>query len=219
MAQPATARGRETRERILRAAARLFHERGVAATSVDDVLVAAAAGKGQIYRYFSSKDELVAAVVGHQLEERLAWQRETLERLDDWEALETYLMGLAAAHREGGLVGGCPIGSLALELADRDERRRRELAAGFDQWQASLAGGLRRLSERGWLRADAPFERLAAMTLAVIQGAYLLATVRRDDRVMAQAALEALAHLRSYAADPDAGPRTALDPPPPTGQP
>lgn len=203
VAEPSTARGRETRERILLAAARLFHERSVNATSVDDVLTAAAAGKGQFYRYFPSKDELVAAVVRHQLEDYLARQRETLEQLDDWESLEGYLMGLAAAHRERDFVGGCPVGSLAIELADQDEGLRRRLAEGLDQWQASLAAGLRRLAERGRLREGAPADRLAATTLATVQGAYLLSTVRRDGEVMARVLREAVTHLRTYATDPD----------------
>jgi len=50
MAEPRTERGRETRENILGTAARLFHERGVTATSVEQVLAGARAGKSQLYR-------------------------------------------------------------------------------------------------------------------------------------------------------------------------
>lgn len=166
------------------------------------MLVAAAAGKGQFYRYFQSKDELIAAVVRHQLDEHLDWQRGALEQIDSWAELDRYLTELVTAHGERGLVGGCPVGSLALELADRDERLRRELAAALDEWKASLATGLRRLAARGRLRDDASPERLAAATLATIQGAYLLATVHRDADVMAQALEAALAYLRSYASIP-----------------
>ena len=52
MDQPKTQRGRRTREAIIRAAAGLMYERGVRATSVDDVLLAAQAGKSQFYHYF-----------------------------------------------------------------------------------------------------------------------------------------------------------------------
>lgn len=199
MVEPPTERGRATRERILLGASRLFHERGVGATSVDDVLAAAAAGKGQFYRYFRSKEELVAAVVDHQLYDYLTGQRQTLEQLDDWAALDRYLHGLAAAHRERGFVGGCPVGSLAVELADQDESLRRQIAVALDEWQGSLVIGLRRLVDRGLLRPDAPAERLAASALAAIQGAYLLATVHRDGEVMAETLAELMAHLRSYA--------------------
>jgi len=58
MAEPRTERGRETREKILATAAGLFHERGVSATSVEQVLAAAQAGKSQFYRYFRARRSL-----------------------------------------------------------------------------------------------------------------------------------------------------------------
>src|SRR5262245_35555987 len=48
-------RGEETRLRILRAAADLFHKQGVASTSPEDVMQASETGKGQFYYYFESK--------------------------------------------------------------------------------------------------------------------------------------------------------------------
>src|SRR2546430_2529688 len=63
--EPMTRRGRASRERIVKRAAELFAERGIAATTVDEVLAAAGAGKGQFYHYFRSRDELAAAAVGH----------------------------------------------------------------------------------------------------------------------------------------------------------
>ncbi|HEV2772942.1 MAG TPA: TetR/AcrR family transcriptional regulator [Thermoleophilaceae bacterium] len=198
MAEPSTDRGRETRDRIVIAAARLFHARGVNATTVDDVLAASASGKGQFYRYFQSREDLLAAVVRHQTEQYLAPQQTALERLESWDELGRYLADLVSDHRRRGLVGGCPVGGLALELADHDEGPRKQLADALDGWQASLAAGLERLAAHGLLEREAPVQRLAAATMAAIQGAYLLATVHRDGDVMARALEDALARLRSY---------------------
>ena len=200
MAEPATERGRETRNAIVSSASGLFHQRGVKATSVDDVLVAAGAGKGQFYRYFASKSELVAAVVDHQVERYLVPQREALERLEDWPDLERYLTALTDSHERRGFAGGCPIGSLALELSDPEDPHAR-LARALSVWHESIVSGLRRLSEHGHLSVDAPLDRLAAGTLASIQGAYLLATVYGDRRVMDDALAEAMRHLRAHASD------------------
>jgi len=68
-----------TRERILEAALRLFAEQGFKATTVKQIELAAglSAGAGGLYRHFSSKQELLDAVV--------AWQvtanRELVEQL------------------------------------------------------------------------------------------------------------------------------------------
>src|SRR5262249_56267710 len=64
--EPKTGRGRASRERIVERAAGRFAERGIAATSPDQVLAAAGAGKGQFYHYFHGRDELAAAAVGYR---------------------------------------------------------------------------------------------------------------------------------------------------------
>ncbi len=64
---PRTRRGRDSKARIVAAAAGLMYEHGVTATSVDDVLKASGAGKSQFYHYFSSREELIAEVLRHQL--------------------------------------------------------------------------------------------------------------------------------------------------------
>jgi len=59
MREPTTRRGRDTRRRIVAVAAELMYERGVGATSVEDVLAASGTGKSQFYHYFSSREELL----------------------------------------------------------------------------------------------------------------------------------------------------------------
>jgi TetR/AcrR family transcriptional repressor of nem operon len=200
MAEPKTERGRETREKILITAARLFHERGVSATSVEQLLAAAQAGKSQFYRYFPSKDDLVSEVIRYQSDRQLSWQRTLLERLEDWEGLEAYFGALVASHAERELIGGCPIGSLAAELADQNEAHRRELAEAFSLWEASIEQALVNMRAAGQLRPDADPSRLAATTLAGIQGGYLLSTLKKDIRPMKDVLAALLAYLRSFEA-------------------
>jgi len=203
MAEPKTEKGRETKEKILAAAAGLFHERGVSATSVEQVLAAARAGKSQFYRYFPSKEILVSEVIRYQSDRYLGWQRDLLERLDDWEGLEAYFNALVASHSEREMIGGCPIGSLAAELADRNEAHRRELAEVFSLWEASIEQVLTKMRAANELRPDADPSALAATTLAGIQGAYLLSTLQKDVRPMKDTLEAILVHLRSFAAPAD----------------
>ncbi len=56
-----------TRERLIEAAARVFAEKGFAATSLDEVADAAGLTKGAVYSNFENKEDLVAAVLkAHQ---------------------------------------------------------------------------------------------------------------------------------------------------------
>jgi len=57
----------ETRERIIRAALRLFSERGVTATTIEDITNAADVGKGTFFNYFPSKEQIIADICHTQM--------------------------------------------------------------------------------------------------------------------------------------------------------
>ncbi|AWG69333.1 TetR/AcrR family transcriptional regulator [Mycobacteroides abscessus] len=81
---PATAHGRRTRAAIVDAAAQMMYQKGVAATSLDDILAASSTGKSQLYHYFKDRSDLVKAVVERQTELVLAAQP-TLSQIDSME--------------------------------------------------------------------------------------------------------------------------------------
>ena len=58
--EPKTARGRETRDRVVTAAATLIREHGAAAVNLDDVEAAAGVGRSQLYHYFTDRNDLSA---------------------------------------------------------------------------------------------------------------------------------------------------------------
>ena len=182
--EPRTGRGRASRERIVEHAAELFAERGVAGTSLDDVLTAAGAGKGQLYHYFSGRDELVAAAVGLRCTQVLA-------------GLTQALAGFVAGYEQMGLPG-CPIGSLAAEVAERNEGARRQAAAAFDAWEGLFADALERMRQQGELRADASPAVLATALLASIEGGMVLSQTRKDPASLHIAVEAGLAHVRTH---------------------
>jgi TetR/AcrR family transcriptional regulator, transcriptional repressor for nem operon len=177
--EPRTGRGRASRERIVERAAELFAERGVAATSLDDVLAAAGAGKSQLYHYFSGRDGLEEAAVGRRCTQVVAGLTQALGSVASLAGLERALAGFVAGYEQMGLPG-CPIGSLAAEVAERNEGARRQAAAAFDAWERLFADALERMRERGELRADASPAVLATALLASIEGGMVLSQTRKD---------------------------------------
>jgi hypothetical protein len=93
--------------------------------------------------------------------------------------LEQALAGFVADFERMGLPG-CPIGTLATEVAGRNEEARQQAAAGFDAWERLLANALERMRERGELRPDARPDVLATGLLASIEGGMVLSQARRD---------------------------------------
>jgi len=195
--EPKTGRGRASRERIVQRAAELFAERGIARTSLDEVLAAAGAGKGQFYHYFRSRDELAAAAVEQRCAQVVTGLTQALGGVSSLAELEQALAGFIAGFEQMGLPG-CPIGTLATEVAGRNEAARLQAAAGFDAWERLLADALARMRQRGELRADAPPAMLATGLLASIEGGMVLSQTRRDVASLRIAVNAGLAQVRTY---------------------
>ena len=194
--EPRTGRGRASRERIVERAADLFAERGIAGTSVDEVLAAAKAGKGQFYHYFRNRDELAAAAVGYRCAQVVDGLTDALGEVSSLAGLEQALAGFIAGFEQAGLPG-CPIGTLATEVAGRNEAARMQAAAGFDAWERLLADALERMRRRGELRADAQPAVLATGLLASIEGGMVLSQARKDVASLRIAVDTGLARVRT----------------------
>jgi TetR/AcrR family transcriptional regulator, transcriptional repressor for nem operon len=177
---PRTARGRATRQRILQAATELISERGVAGTSLDDVRELAQASKSQLYLYFPDRDSLLREVAESTCETVIEAQAEALSGFDSVAGIKRYLDATVALQVQQERPSGCPIASLAGQLADHDEQTRLILADGMDRWEEGLRTGLEAMLSRGELKPNADPAALANQSLVVLQGGLLLTQVRRD---------------------------------------
>jgi len=194
--EPRTRPGRATRERIVRAATDLVAERGVASTSLDDVRERAHASKSQLYLYFGDRDTLMRAVTHETCDTVIDNQADALAEFDSLVGIERYL-DMTVADQVERQARGCPIGSLAGQLAQRDDGARLALADGFERWEQALRDGLETMAARGDLRKDADPALLAKQTLALLEGGLLLTQVRRDPNELRAAADAALTLIRA----------------------
>jgi TetR/AcrR family transcriptional repressor of nem operon len=193
---PATKKGRATRERILQAAAELVAEKGAAGMSLDDVRARMGASRSQLYHYFEDRDDLVRTVVDVTTDAVIDFQGDLLHHLDTWAGIDRWFDALVQLQVDRQAAGGCPIGSLVGQLAERDAGARAAIAAGLERWETHLRDGLIRMKARGKLCKDADPAELASATMASIQGGLLLTQVRRDPRQLRIALDAARANLR-----------------------
>lgn len=190
-----TARGAATRARIVEAAANLVYIRGVGGTSLDDVLEASATSKSQLYHYFADKDALIREVITVQTGRVLAGQDPYLYQLDSLDGLRRWRDAMVEMNRASGGVGGCPVGSLASELADQSEPARELLVHSFQTWESYLVDGLQAMRDRGELASDADPRDLATAVMTALQGGLLLSQTTRTPRPLELALDMALKHI------------------------
>jgi TetR/AcrR family transcriptional regulator, transcriptional repressor for nem operon len=194
----ATARGEATRSRIIQAAAELVAARGVAGTTLEDVMEVSGTSKSQIYHYFADKDALICAVVKAQSERVLGFHASCLSGVQSLEDLRQWRNQVVKLNRATRGVGGCPIGSLASALADRSEEARELLAMSFQRWESHLATGLKAMQDRGILSPRVHPGDLATAIVSALQGGLLLAQTRRSTRPLELALDMALDHVSAH---------------------
>ncbi len=199
MREPTTRRGRDSKARIISAAAALMYQRGIRATSVDDILAASGAGKSQFYHYFPDKDALIIEVLAHQLDGIL--ENQSGFALDSWDGIEIWFQTLIEAHESRLGLHGCPLGSIAGEVVEQ-EPLRLSAADALNRWESAWAAALEAMRRRGELEATADPPALAEALLAIVQGGYLLSSIKREVRPMRAAVQAALVYLRSHSPYP-----------------
>lgn len=194
-----TPRGVGTKRRIVGAAAELIQVKGAERVSLDEVMGASRVSKSQLYHYFENKQALVSAVIEFQSIRILDAQSFHLERLDSFAGLRAWCDAVVAANNLGGGLGGCPLGSLANELATQSDEARQQLDRSFAAWRKLIEAGLSRMRKNKTIKASADPKALALAMLAAIQGGLLLSKTARDSKPLEVALDMALSHVRHYA--------------------
>jgi AcrR family transcriptional regulator len=81
--------GKERRQQLLDISRRLFAERGLDATSIEEIAAQAGVSKPVVYEHFGSKEGIYAVVVDREVERFLAMATQLLEGEDTREKFET----------------------------------------------------------------------------------------------------------------------------------
>ena len=176
-----------TRDHIIEVAAQEFRRKGIAGTSLADVMAAAGLTHGGFYRHFASKDQLIAEACAAAVRagEKTASTLLCPYKGDDLEAFaENYL---SAGHRDDPS-GGCLLAALGSELARADEQTRRVATEGLlmlaDRLAAQFSG----------VRPQIAKQR-ALVALATLVGALILARMVTDPKLSSRILREATKHV------------------------
>ena len=180
-APAAVARRPGKRERLVSAARQLLHQQGTERTTLAEIAQAADVPPGNVYYYFKTKDEVIAAVIEAHAQQ-----------------IKTTLALIEARHRspksrlkalvreftaQGEVVAqyGCPLGSLCSEL---DKRVKDSGLPAAELMRLPIEWAQQQFRSLG--RPDA--RDLAFDLLAAYEGSALLANTMRDPKVLSGAA-------------------------------
>jgi TetR/AcrR family transcriptional repressor of nem operon len=163
----------ESRERILKAASRLFRERGIDAAGVDDVTRAAGLTHGGFYRHFASKEALAAEAVERELAASTKRWRKLADGVAAEEALRTLVAGYLSREHRDSPGRGCPLSALGSEVTHQPKSVRRSFTKGLMEM-------LNVLEELSPDEDVAKRRDRAILTLVSLVGAIIMASAVED---------------------------------------
>jgi AcrR family transcriptional regulator len=180
------------RERVLRAARRMFYERGIRAVGVEAIVAEAGVTKMSLYRHFASKDELVAACLAERMERFWGWWDEAAASNpgDPRGQLLATFEALARRTTRPGF-RGCPMTNAAIEFPEAGHPSRLLSEAH----KRELRDRLRALAAAAGARDPEP---LTDGLLLLIEGAYASSQTFGPDGPARSVARAADALLRAH---------------------
>jgi TetR/AcrR family transcriptional repressor of nem operon len=187
----------QTRQRVLKEAAKAIRAQGPHQIGVAAVMARAGLTHGGFYAHFESKDDFVAQAIGQMFEESGGQFNRSMAGRQPAEGLATYLdFYLSAAHRDTR-TSGCPLPFLSADAPRLTTASRERYAQGVANLEARLAEVLAQMGH-----ADAV--ELAGSTLAEMVGAVGLARAEpegtRSDHILSRskASLKRRLGLEAY---------------------
>jgi TetR/AcrR family transcriptional repressor of lmrAB and yxaGH operons len=179
-----TAKGERSRARLVGATAALLQRQGYHATGLGQIVQESGAPRGSLYFYFPGGKEELACTALAESGEAMRQQLEAVVAAapDPAAAVEDVCRVVGENLAGSGYAHGCPLATVALEAAADSDAVREVCATHYARWEHSIAARL--------VAAGAAPERaaeLATFVLATIEGALLLAKVKRDRGPLEQA--------------------------------
>ncbi len=189
---PATRRERRSadiRERLFRAALKLFAQKGFAETTVEDVTEAADVGKGTFFNYFPSKDHVLLAFSDMQLGKL---EQSVQELRDSGQSLKEFMRALVVRMteeplRNPGMIRALLLGYLS-SIPVREVMIAKQNRAHQLHTQIAEIG-----QSRGEIRTDLPAAEIANSIRQMILGTLLIWSVAGDASLRAR--MDSALHL------------------------
>jgi TetR/AcrR family fatty acid metabolism transcriptional regulator len=201
---PAAARrGGDKRERILRAAVRVFARSGFYAARVSEVAKAAGVADGTIYLYFQSKDELLVSLFEDRVERLLAYLREELPKLGGAPVKLRRIIELQL----GLLEGERDLAEVITIILRQSTKLMKEYAAPkFTAYLDAIARVVAEGQEAGDFRPDVSPHLVARATFGALDGIALTWALGRAEQGALRKAASQLADIFLRGLAPDAAP-------------
>lgn len=171
-------KGDRTRQFIIEKAAPIFNKKGMAGTSISDIMEATRLAKGGLYGNFQNKDEICLAsydyligLIDDRIKQALAGKHSAKEKL--FALLEYYNDRLSK-----NTIGGCPILNFGAEADDTNEAIRKRVSQSIINAENRFTVLVEQGVASGEFRPGFDARQFALKAFAMIEGSILISRVQ-----------------------------------------
>jgi TetR/AcrR family transcriptional regulator, transcriptional repressor for nem operon len=178
------AKGEETRQFIIEKAAPIFNTKGIAATSMSDIMEATKLSKGSMYVHFESKEVLACAAVDHNVKVLTAKLQAALSKSKtSKEQLFAYI-DFFGNPLQSPLIGGCPILNFGTEADDTNPIVKEKVNNAIRTAQQLLTGITEKGIANGEFKTDLKPADFATVMFAMLEGGHLMSRMSGNNDKM-----------------------------------
>jgi AcrR family transcriptional regulator len=174
-----------TRQFIVEKAAPIFNQKGVAGTSISDIMEATQLAKGGIYGNFASKEEIAVAAFDHIVEI-------IRQKVKAVTSPETTVLGKLYAILEfyrdyparPPMVGGCAMINFGAEADDTNPLMKKRVSETILSFQQSVERLVTKGIQNGEFKEECDARIFAIKMYVMIEGAILVSRIQGNNRQM-----------------------------------
>lgn len=178
------AKGEETRQFIIEKAAPIFNTKGIAATSMSDIMEATKLSKGSMYVHFENKEVLACAAVDHNMKIlNTKLQNALAKSKTSKEVLFAYI-DFFSDPTHPPVIGGCPLLNFGTEADDTNPIVKEKVNNVIKQGQKLLSGAIEKGIENKEFKPDFNPSEFATAMFAMLEGGHLMSRVSGNNDKM-----------------------------------
>ncbi len=177
-------KGEETRQFIIEKAAPIFNTKGIAATSMSDIMEATKLSKGSMYVHFENKDVLACAAVDHNMKVlSTKLEAELSQGKSAEEQLYAYI-DFFSNPINPPLTGGCPLLNFGTEADDTNPIVKEKVNSAIKRGQQLLTtiiekGIANKEFDPKWNSAE-----FSTVLFAMLEGGHLMSRMSGNNNNM-----------------------------------
>ncbi|KRD08852.1 TetR family transcriptional regulator [Flavobacterium sp. Root901] len=178
------AKGEETRQFIIEKAAPIFNTKGIAATSMSDIMEATKLSKGSMYVHFENKEVLACAAVDYNVKVLSSKLQAALSKAKtSKEQLFAYI-DFFSDPLQPPVMGGCPLLNFGTEADDTNPIVKEKVNTAIRGGQQLLSGIIENGIKNKEFKSDLVPADFATAMFAMLEGGHLMARMSGNNAKM-----------------------------------